>query len=214
MSDQYIYLDRNERPPVPQFFEDYEALLCLLLADRRRQTGRHIVIALPKLDLFPSIDTRIEFYPADMWFDAHIEGADVSEVDEVLLESWSHPLTGQDLRFLIEMRHRGREEDNTSLIHTVDELIRQLVERLPGRYDRQDVPGTLIPSQANYAHLLPNGIRFDSFDCDELLHINTDAAEYFTTRDWIESHWNKIKPSLELGCPEVQTYECGHTWIG
>ena len=74
--------------------------------------------------------------------------------------------------------------------------------------------GHVIPSQACYAHLLPNGIRFDSHDCDELLHINTDAEEYHHTRAEIQAHWNKIKPSLELGCPEVQTYECGDEWIG
>ena len=217
VSDHYLYLDRNIQPATPHYIEGYEGLVAFSLRNPRRRSDRNHVVVMRDPGILPSIDTNTESYPAGMWYDAHILAPDTSEADETLVADYQY--YGLDqlqvlLNWRLDAAHEEDEKDVVRRTHTYDAVIQRITVGQPGFYDRKDIPGTIIPSQACFALLLPNGIRFDSFDCEELMHLNTDGSEYFTTRSWIESHWNKILPSNVPGCPEAVTYESGDTWIG
>ena len=224
MTDGYIYLDRATHPNVPHYFEDYEGLAAFFFQDQRRRTDRSIVIALINSDQFTSTSKHTEFYPAGMWYDAHVLNPDTSLAAPYWLRAYQY-YERDDLHKLLDARRIAADyeidpgdpiaDDALAKVHAIDATIQRVAESMPGFYLQHEAPGTLIPKQACYAHLLPNGIRFESHDCDTLMHINTDASEYFSTRAEIEAHWMKIEPAVEAtGCPEVQTYETEAPWIG
>jgi len=223
MSEQYVYLDTDHAPAAPHYFADYEGLIQFMLADRRRQSDRHQIILI-RYDGCNWISTakHSEFYTAGRWFDSHILDPDTSLASQMWLQAYQYYGIDQ-LDKLLDARRLAAEyeddpgdpiaEDSLAKVHAIDQTIQRIAERLPGRYDRPDIPGALIPAEANFAILEDDHIRFESFDCELLMRLHQDAAEYEHTRAEIRAHWNEIVRQRTLPS-DKPTYESGDTWLG
>lgn len=186
----------------------------------RKLPDRHQIILIRYDGNWISTAKHSEFYTAGRWCDAHILDPDTSLASPKWLEAYQYYGNDQLARLLdARCLAAGYEdepgdpiaEDAIANVHAINQTIQRIAERLPGRYDRPDFPGILIPSEANFAIFEDERIRFESFDCDSVMRLYKDAAEYAPTRNWIRSEWNILNNGFEHGEP---TYESGDAGIG
>ena len=211
MSDQYIYLDRSNRNPVPQHFADYEALMEFLLADRRRQSGRHIVIAHPSSTRFPASTRPSSSIPPICGFSPTPTA--LMSAKPARTSSGCTAITAMTSSTSCCMRDAFHARKTTRPIST------PLMRSSSGspcvcpaattvRTSRHHDSGG---SQLRPLERRPYPLRELRLRAADALA--QDAYAYEPTKDWIRSHWNEhIRQRRVPG--DKPTYESGDTWLG